>query len=180
HSIPVGVALRTSDAGLLPPVAGSVLLFLGGFAPPSFITIPRAILRGGMSIKEVADILTELVGESPNLFGKLDRTRRKDWIKNLKKFWHVGDVKGLLIKGDQEGLSVSHRVHLETLGFLPKVIEPNFTFSTKLKARTNSPNDPTCLLSTQFLKFNPASPENKIKTCTSIIKLTPIITMPLG
>ncbi|KAG5599025.1 hypothetical protein H5410_030395 [Solanum commersonii] len=42
-----------SDTELLPlpfpPFGGSFLPFLGGLAPPSFITTPRVLLRGGMS-----------------------------------------------------------------------------------------------------------------------------------
>lgn len=46
-----------------------------------------------MHRKEVADRLADLVGQSPNIFGKLDSARRKDWLKISKKKWNVGDGK---------------------------------------------------------------------------------------
>uniref|UniRef100_M1DCE1 Uncharacterized protein n=1 Tax=Solanum tuberosum TaxID=4113 RepID=M1DCE1_SOLTU len=111
-----------------------------------------------MHRKIVVERLAEPVSESPNLFGELDRARRKDWSKYLRKFWHIGDGKafrqikdnirrartsppkvivqtwiGAQTNGDQEGLLASRRVNSATSGFLPKVTEPNFTISMKLK-----------------------------------------------
>lgn len=45
----------------------------------------------------VADRLVESVCEFPDLFGKLDQALWKDWLKNLRKYWHVSDGKGFIV-----------------------------------------------------------------------------------
>ena len=51
-----------------------------------------------MCVKIVSHRLVDPVGESPNIFGKLDWALRNYWLKIFKKNWHVGDRKGLLGK----------------------------------------------------------------------------------
>ncbi|KAG5590874.1 hypothetical protein H5410_041388 [Solanum commersonii] len=101
-----------SDVGLfpllLPPVEGSVLPFLGGFNPPSLIVITRALFRGNISIKEVADRLLDSI--------------RRAWLSPLKVTIQlrvrVAD-KGRLRRTFGES-----RVHSANSGFSPKVTEP--------------------------------------------------------
>lgn len=77
----------------------SCIAFLGGMSLLTILALSiftkhqrkSEIVQVKAQKKIVEEILTETVSESPNHFGKLDRARRKNCLKNPKKYWHVGD-----------------------------------------------------------------------------------------
>uniref|UniRef100_M1DC02 Uncharacterized protein n=1 Tax=Solanum tuberosum TaxID=4113 RepID=M1DC02_SOLTU len=101
-----------------------------GFAPPSFITMPRAhftrqhvevgsshicknIKKNSEQFKQrhrktVGDKLAKSVSETPNLFGEPDRARRKDWLKILQKYYCVGD--GMSFSANRRQHSANRRL----------------------------------------------------------------------
>ncbi|KAG5623932.1 hypothetical protein H5410_009150 [Solanum commersonii] len=140
----------TSDAGpaclcLAPPEARFRLF--RRICSPSLITIPRALLRGGMS-------RTQLQINSPNLFNEQDWAHRKDWLKDLRRIWHVGDKKAFRRARNS---SPKATMQLKIKGDIGNFDKPpsGSMSSTQLAKR---PNVPTFNLTSQI---QPGSPRKQ-------------------